>query len=287
MQWSELVAETATRLGNQLHGRWMCEIAGGFEAHELMESLADPVTERAVARIDAMVARRLAGEPLQYVLGSWSFRGLDLMVDERVLIPRPETEWVVEQALIESRQLLDVGHDVLVCVDLGTGSGAIALSLAAELPAGSVEVWATDASADALDVARANLAGIDTRRSPHVQLAQGSWFDALPVDMVGTINVLVSNPPYVAADELLDDDVTKWEPHDALFADDNGLSDVAHIIAAAPRWLAARGVLIIEHGHRQGAPSRELAVNAGLVDVETRCDLAGRDRMLVARRASA
>jgi release factor glutamine methyltransferase len=284
MQWSELVAETATRLGDQLHARWMCEIAGGFERRELIESLDDPVTNGAVARVDAMVARRLSGEPLQYVLGSWSFRELDLMVDERVLIPRPETEWVVEQALIEVRQLVNARQWPLVCVDLGTGSGAIALSLAAELPAGSVEVWATDASSDALDVARANLAGIDTRRSPHVQLAQGSWFDALPIEMRATINLLISNPPYIAHHETLDDAVVAWEPHDALFADDDGLGDIERIVTEAARWLAPGGVLVIEHGHQQGERTRALAIQVGLIDVETRPDLAGRDRMLVARR---
>jgi release factor glutamine methyltransferase len=286
VRWAELVTETAERVGDQLHARWMCEIAGGFEPRELIESLDDPVTERAVARVDAMVARRVSGEPLQYVLGSWGFRQLDLMVDQRVLIPRPETEWVVESALVEARRLLAAQRLPLHCVDLGTGSGAIALSLANELPAGDVVVWATDYSADALDVARANLAGIDSRRSPHVQLAQGSWFDALPDELRGRVDVVVANPPYIARSEAVDDSVTAWEPHEALFADGDGLDDIRRILRDAPSWLAPGGVILVEHGHQQGGATREIAASAGLTSIETRRDLADRERFVVARQPS-
>ena len=131
-----------------------------------------------------MCARRLQGEPLQYVLGAWSFRGLDLMVDRRVLIPRPETEWVVETALEEAERigLRRTGRRptfdaeiAATAVDLGTGSGAIALALEAALPA--VEVWATDSSVEALAVATANIAGNGATR---VRVAAGRWFAALP-----------------------------------------------------------------------------------------------------------
>src|SRR5438105_5970876 len=143
-----------------------------------------------------MVARRAAGEPLQYVLGRWAFRTLDLMVDRRVLIPRPETEQVVEVALAEARRL-----HARIAADLGTGSGAIALSLAAELP--GVDVWATDVSADALAVARANLAGIGTFAAARVRIQEGDWFGALPPELRGRLDIVVSNPPYIGDDESL------------------------------------------------------------------------------------
>src|SRR5689334_12274015 len=142
-----------------------------------------------------MVDRRAAGEPLQYVLGSWGFRSLDVHVDRRVLIPRPETEVVVERAL----EVIDaVGARTVV--DLGTGSGVIALSIAMERAA--VTVWATDASPDALDVTRANLAGVG-RPGTRVRVAQGEWFDALPRELAGGVDVVVSNPPYVAESDVL------------------------------------------------------------------------------------
>ena len=143
--------------------------------------LDDPLTEGAMARYDDMVARRAAGEPLQYVLGHWGFRHLDLMVNRRVLIPRPETEQVVEVALAELDRL--GGRDVpTTVVDLGTGSGAIALAVATERV--RTTVWATDASEAALAVARANLAGVG-RAGARVTMVAGDWFGALPAELRG------------------------------------------------------------------------------------------------------
>src|SRR5690606_38267662 len=147
-------------------------------------------TVRGAIHLDAMLARRERGEPLQYVMGRWGFRSLDLLVDDRVLIPRPETEVLAGLALDEVRRL-----GAPIAVDLGTGSGAIALSLAAEQP--GLEVWGTDASEDALAVARANLAGLG-RAATRVRLVAGDWFAALPAELAGRIGVVVSNPPYVA-----------------------------------------------------------------------------------------
>src|SRR3954452_24191493 len=139
--------------------RWLVEEVSDWEGPEYALHLDDPVTKRAMARFEELLVRRLAGEPIQYVLGHWPFRTLDLMLDQRVLIPRPETEGLVEHALgLLNRSGLD---GPCVAVDLGTGSGAIALSLVAEHE--DVEVVATDASADAIAVARANLAGLGGR----------------------------------------------------------------------------------------------------------------------------
>jgi release factor glutamine methyltransferase len=280
--WRELWDETAARIGGDAarpRARWLCEEASGYEGTEFADVLDRPATQRTVAALDRMVARYLAGEPLQYVLGSWTFRSVSLMVDRRVLIPRPETEQVVEVALGLARS----SQRPLTLVDLGTGSGAIALSLAAELPLTGVTVWATDASPDALAVARANLSGIG-RAAANVHVVEGRWFDALPSELRGVVDVIVSNPPYVALTDELDAAVRVWEPLDALLAGVDGLDDVRQIVAGAPAWLRPGGWLVVEIGASQGSAVAALAGAAGLADVTVRPDLAGRDRMLVARR---
>ena len=220
-----------------------------------------------------MVERRAAGEPLQYVVGRWGFRTLDLLVDRRVLIPRPETEVVAEVAIAEARR---PGRAVTV-VDLGTGSGAIALSVAAEVPAATV--WGTDRSADALAVARANLAGLG-RAAPRVRLAEGDWFAALPGDV--RADVVVSNPPYVGASEALAPEVADWEPRDALVAGPAGTEALDRILADAVAWLRPGGVVVLEVAPHQAAGVAATAGGLGY-GVDVRPDLAGRDRVVVAR----
>src|SRR3954471_19204554 len=149
--WRELLAEATERLDSPQEARWLVERASGLEGVEYALGLDEPVSARAMPFFQGMLSRRKAGEPLQYVLGRWAFRTLDLFVDQRVLIPRPETEVVVEVAVAELRRFPKRPN----VVDLGTGSGAIALSIAVEVP--TARVVATDASMDALDVARLNL----------------------------------------------------------------------------------------------------------------------------------
>ena len=199
LAWRTLRAEGRARLAQagvddpDQELRWIIERATGRTAAEQLADLDAPATEREVGFVDRMVARRAEGAPLQYVLGRWGFRTLDLLVDPRVLIPRPETEVVAGLAIDAARA---VDGDALV-LDLGTGSGAIALSLAAELWP-HVEVWATDRSSDALAVARANLAGLGSR-SAAIRLAEGDWFDALPDDRRGASTsscpTLPTSPP--------------------------------------------------------------------------------------------
>ncbi len=230
-----------------------------------------------VAHLDAMIARYLAGEPLAYVLGRWSFRHVDLAVDRRVLIPRPETEVVAGVAIDLARAL----PRPTVVADLGTGSGAIGLSLADELPVDGITVWLTDASDDALDVARANLAGLG-RRAANVRIAGGHWFDALPTGT--SLDLVVSNPPYVASGSAdVAPSVVAWEPHEALFAGADGLDDIGAIVVAAPGWLRPGGWLVLEIGADQGDAVERLLVGRGYTDVAIRPDLAGRDRVAVAR----
>jgi release factor glutamine methyltransferase len=267
--------------------RWLVQEASGLHGSEWADGAHAPAAALAVAHVQRMLERRLAGEPLQYVLGSWSFRAIDLFVDRRVLIPRPETEQVVDVVLGEVDRIRAEEHATgsprhVSVVDLGTGSGAIALSVAAERE--WTDVWATDASADALDVARANLAGIG-RVGTRVALLDGSWFDALPADLRGTVDVVASNPPYVSEAEyaLLDAEVRDWEPREALVPGPSGLEAIEQIVRDAPAWLAPRGALVLEIGETQGAATIELALDAGFSDVQVVADLAGRDRIFLAR----
>lgn len=267
-----LWSQTATAIGSRSEARWLCEVAVALDGEEFDAALDEPATERMVAHLDAMVARYRAGEPLQYVLGRWGFRRLDLAVDRRVLIPRPETELVAGAAIA----LAAAVPGERVVADLGTGSGAIGLSLADELPLDGTTVWITDVSDDALAVARANLAGIG-RAARNVRAARGSWFDALPADV--RCDVIVSNPPYVAnGSPLLDGSVREWEPAGALFAGDDGLDAIRVLTAGAPAHLRSGGWLVVEHGADQGGQVRTLFSGAGFERVETRRDLAGLDR---------
>jgi release factor glutamine methyltransferase len=254
------------------------ERASGLDRVALVARMAEPVPVRMADFIAGMIERRRAGEPLQYVLGIWGFRQLDLVVDRRVLIPRPETETVVEVALAELDRL---GRERPLAVDLGTGSGAIALSLAYEAP--TVRVWGTDRSEDALAVARANLSGLVSRVATRVRLAAGDWFDALPDELRGEVDLVVSNPPYVGAGELLPPEVAGWEPAAALVAGPTGLEAVAAILDAAPSWLRRPGVLVVELAPHQAGAAVAMALAAGFTDAEVLADLAGRLRTLVAR----
>ena len=277
--WRTLLNETIEVLGERPQARWICETACGLDGDEFLAELDEPATQRMVAQLDAMIARYRAGEPLAYVLGHWSFRTIELMVDRRVLIPRPETEVVAGRALELARDV--VGQRRVV--DLGTGSGAIGLSLAAELPLTGTEVWLTDYSVDAVDVARANAVGLG-RAATNVRVCHGSWFDALPVDVRGDIDVVVSNPPYIAnGDAEVAESVLEYEPHTALFAGDDGLDDVRTIARDAQDWLRSGGWLVMEIGYRQGDAVKALLEGFGYVDVTIGNDLTGRPRIAEAR----
>jgi release factor glutamine methyltransferase len=254
-----------------------------MDGDEFIEGLEHPATARAVHHLDVMVQRVRDGEPVQYVLGRWGFRHLDLMVDRRVLIPRPETEQLVELALGRARSMAAPK----VCADLGTGSGAIGLSLVAELPLDGTTVWLTDVSPDAIDVARANAIGVG-RRAVNVRFGVGSWFDALPDELRRGVHLIVANPPYIAIDDPeVEATVSDWEPADALFAGADGLDAVRHIAAHAAEWLTPDGWLLLEIGHRQGPDVASLLTAAGLDQVAIHQDLTGRDRFAAARATGA
>jgi len=276
ISWRDMVSQTADIVGDRTIAKWLCEHASGCELGEFASIQDELVTHRSAVHLDVMVRRYLAGEPVQYVMGRWAFRHLDLMVDSRVLIPRPETELLPE---IVKRHLGTMKSPYVVG-DLGTGSGAIGLSLLHELPVDSTTVWMTDASQDAIDVARANGVGIG-RHASHARFAVGEWFNALSQDLKKSFHVLVSNPPYIAEqDPDVADSVNKWEPHKALFAGSDGLDDVRVIIKEAPQWLMPGGLLAVEMGYTQAQAVVELFGNAGFSNVTVHQDLAGKDRFV-------
>jgi release factor glutamine methyltransferase len=223
------------------------------------------------AAFDALLVRRLAGEPIAYIRGRQAFWSLDLRVTPATLIPRPETELLVETALdqLPSRAPLRVA-------DLGTGSGAIAAALATERPAW--QLFATDRSPAALAIARENLARLAPRR---VALIIGHWSDAFAP---GSLDALVSNPPYVAeSDPHLACGDLRFEPREALSPGGDGLDAYRAIAADARRCLRPCGWLFLEHGYDQGNTVRRILIDAGLRAPQTRSDLAGHDRLTLAR----
>ena len=237
-----------------------------FQRAWLLAHDTDELPARAQAGFDALVRRRVGGEPLAYLTGHKEFFGLDLQVDQRVLVPRPDTETLVEWTL-EALAEITVGADPITVLDLGTGSGAIALALKATRPA--LQLSATDASAAALTVARSNA----QRLQLEVQFHRSSWFDGIS----GRYHAIVSNPPYVAAqDRHLE--ALRHEPMQALTSGADGLDDIGHIIAQAPAHLHPAGWLLLEHGHDQAAAVRDLLRQTGLVNVQSRRDLSGIER---------
>ncbi len=239
----------------------LCE-AIGCERTRLAAEPEMGVPAGAARRFGEMVRRRLRREPVAYILGRKGFRGIELEVDPRVLVPRPETELLVELALeLAPRRLLDVG----------TGSGAIALAVAAELP--RCEVTATDTSAAALGVARANAARLDLAE-------RVDFVEAMLPPELGGFDLLVANLPYVAEAEWddLEPEVTEWEPREALLAGPDGL-DVLRV--AIPAAAGVAPVAAFEVGAGQAPAAGELLFEAGFGAVETRVDLAGIPRVVI------
>ena len=269
----KLVESTADVIGDRTHARWLVEVA--VSADRIDDVLDEEVTERMVAHLDAMVGRYRIGEPLQYVLGRWAFRRLDLFVDERVLIPRPETEEVAGVAI----ELAMAAEGTRTVIDLGTGSGAIGLSLATELPVDNTSIWMTDISTDALAVARANLAGIG-RPARNVTIIESRWFDAIPANLQA--DVIVSNPPYIAQDSCdVERSVSLYEPEVALYSGSDGLDAIREIIRRAGDFLTANGALVLEIGSDQRLTTEYLFEEFGYVDYEVRRDAFGHDRIAI------
>jgi len=224
------------------------------------------VVSSQVLHFSQLMSRRKRGVPIAHLTGVRDFWSLELQVNEHTLIPRAETEtlveWALELALPESASILD----------LGTGSGAIALALAKERP--RWQLAGVDASADALKIAKANAESLGLST---VRFLQSNWFSSLPGEH---FHLLVANPPYIEkSDPHLSQGDLPHEPQMALVADENGLADISHIVAAAPAHLHRDGWLLVEHGFDQGAATRDLFHSSGFFDVTTRRDLAGHERI--------
>lgn len=243
--------------------------AGGRSRARL---LADPaLSESERSRLDGLIARRLAGEPLQYLEGRVPFGPIEVSVDRRALIPRPETEQLWEAAVAA----LGEARSGTLVVDLGTGSGVLALALKSAFPA--AVVYATDISTEALDLARENA----TAAGLEVNFLHGDLFDPLPPDLRRRVELIVANPPYLSEDEWerLPDEIRLHEPRAALVAGPGGTEVLARIAADAHRWLAAGGRLLCEIGETQGEEALALFE---AYEREVRLDLAGRPRFLIA-----
>ena len=236
----------------------------GRERIELYTDFDRPLSGAELDGYRALVARRAKHEPVAYILGEWGFRRLTIAVDQRALIPRPETEIVVERCLAR----LDGLHEPRV-LDVGTGTGAIALALADELP--GARVTAIDVSADALALARENL----IRTGLDVELLAHDLREGLPG---GPYDLIVSNPPYVEPEEIdaLMPDVRDFEPHLALV----GRGATEAVVSAARAVLEPNGWLVLEVGDGQAEATAALLTNSGYGEVEITPDLAGRDRVV-------
>jgi release factor glutamine methyltransferase len=245
----------------------------GLKRMQLYLKFEQPLTEVELEKIRPLVRRRGAHEPVQYIVGETEFFGMKLKTDRRALIPRPETERLLEIVVT----CLAASPPARV-LDLGTGSGAIALGLAMTFP--SALVTAVDQSEGALALAGENAVALGL--ADRVKFLRSDWFSVLPAG--GFFELIVANPPYLSAEETAQaaPEVREFEPATALTAAGQGLDDLKKILADAPRFLAPGGLLALETGISQHADLLQLASAVGLTQVESLTDLAGRNRYVLA-----
>lgn len=253
----------------RLEARMLLQDALQVSRSWLIAHDTDPIDPQAVARFQALAEARLAGQPMAYLLGEREFMGHVFNVAPGVLIPRPETELLVETAVAHLRDTRLAAPRVL---DLGTGSGAVAVSVALACP--TARVWATDICAEALAVARGNASTLGA----HVEFSWGSWYEAV-LDLP-PFDVIVSNPPYISADDHhLEQGDLRFEPIGALTDGSDGLSALAAIVQGAPARLAPGGVLWMEHGWDQASAVRTMLQESGFSRVSSLHDLSGIERV--------
>jgi len=264
-----ILRQSAEALGDRLEAELLLAHVLGVNRAWFFAHSDDALDTTAGERFDALVRRRAHGEPVAYITGTRDFWSMTLEVTAATLIPRPETELLVELAL---ERLPRRGR----VVDLGTGSGAIALAIANERPDASVS--AVDASGAALEVARRNAERLGLQR---VHFTEGNWFAALDD---ARFDIVVSNPPYIEeGDAHLAQGDLRFEPFSALASGSDGLDDIRRIAQAAPGHLMPGGWLLLEHGWNQGPAVRAVLERAGLAEPFTAQDLEGRDRVSGAR----
>lgn len=253
-------------------GRFEAMILLGFVTGRTRENLIahddETLTDDEIMRFDMLVSLRAAGTPVPYLTGSQEFYGRHFHVTDAVLIPRPDTEVLVEQTLVVA------SADARI-IDLGTGSGCIAATLALELP--EAKVTATDASSDALEIARENATALGAK----IDFREGFWWDAVTSDMV--YDIIVSNPPYIRPDDEHLKNL-EYEPLSALTDGIDGLECYRAIIPLAMQHLAPGGWILLEHGYDQGESVAKMLSDAGFAAVRTRKDYGGNDRVTMGRR---
>lgn len=262
---------------------WLLSFVLNCKRLELFLTPDRVLTAEQTERLRVLAVRRAQREPLQYVVGEVDFFGQKLHVDQRVLIPRPETEELVYQArgylqekfFKEPSDLTDIADEErqnLTILDLGTGSGAIAIALAALFP--SIKLTAVDCSAEALAVAKKN--SIENNVRERICIVQSDWFE----DVEGTFDVIISNPPYVSEEEYrsLQPEVRCFEPKGALTAGDEGLADLKRILLKAPEYLKRGGLLVMETGCNQHTALHAYAKTFGYAKTQSTLDLSHRER---------
>lgn len=270
----EVLAETARRLAAvtetpELEAALLAGHAWGWDRTRLIMNASNPAD---ITTLEPLVRRRLAHEPVAYILGTWEFFSLELDVVPPLLVPRPETEHLVEVALDF------LGDSPGRVLDLCTGTGCVILSIAKNARGGAW--WATDLNPAAVKTARANAA----RHGVALSLVQGDLFTPVPRD-AGPFDAIVSNPPYVADGEWegLAPDIRRYEDPLALLSGGDGLDCIRRIVAGAPAWLVPGGLLALEMGESQGEAVRGLFESAGYEDIRITKDLAGHDRIASGR----
>ncbi len=283
--WAELIVSATGALGDRVLARWLVEEVAHASSAWLVCHGAEQAPHGASDRLADLVTRCRAGEPVQHVLGHWSFAGVELAVDRRALVPRPETEVLVEAVLREldarTAAPLDPSGACLV-LDLGTGSGAIACALVTANP--GVEVVACDCASEALALASENRERLGASAQARLRLHLGAWYEGLDA-LKGQVDVVVSNPPYLARAEWagLDPVVRDHDPYGALVAGESGLEGIDAVLSGAPAFLAPGGWAFVEIAPHQERAAIEIARRAGARRSEVALDLAGRPRVLRAR----
>ncbi|WP_312984659.1 peptide chain release factor N(5)-glutamine methyltransferase [Atlantibacter sp.] len=270
MEFQHWLRQAAAQLINSESPRRDAEILLGLvtgKARTFILAFGEtPLTQAQLAELDALLARRAAGEPVAYLTGVREFWSLPLRVSPATLIPRPDTECVVEQALAR------LPAEPCRILDLGTGTGAIALALASERP--DCRVVAVDNVPDAVELAQRNAARLNIA---NIDIRQSDWFSAVQGQR---FQLIVSNPPYIDSEDAhLQQGDVRFEPLSALVAQDSGLADIDFLIREARAYLEPGGWLVLEHGWRQGEAVRALFHQAGFIAVETGLDYGGNERL--------
>jgi release factor glutamine methyltransferase len=267
-----ILADAAIHLNTEeatLEAQILLQYALNVNRAWLIAHESDALEPNIHAAFEALIKRRLNGEPIAYILGYREFYGLKLKVTPDTLIPRPDTETLVEAALAKTPQ-----NQTCKILDLGTGTGAIALAIARNRP--QAFVTATDASENALKIAQENAQNLEIT---NIEFVQSDWFGALQNQ---SFDVIVSNPPYIEQNDVHLGDL-RYEPITALASGQDGLDDIRHIIANAPQHLNSRGYLLLEHGYNQAQSVATLLKQADFCEIQTVKDLGGNDRVTLGR----